>query len=359
MQRRNLPAQLRADGAAAAGDQHGLAPVKGHGLGILHLNGIPEQQILNPEVTQGALGRGLFLRTGGIIVHLHGTAGILIAFIELLLALHRQIRQGNDNFPDLHPFQQVGSAVILRIDRHTIDRLPHLLRVGIYKAHRLIPGAGIAEEFIRKSSAHITGAHDGHLHLIQLAEGVALNILIGISIAIGVQQLVAIAGQQRHQQDGHSHDQMHTDAQIDGKPYPPQEHQQHVGHEVRDHNGQISLYVGVAPNVAVYAKDDAPGHNRDHQGQHTGQIDLPVEYNGVQPQYLHQIGHIIHANDDGNIYQHQLHFSSAKLHDKSIPLLFQRSFSPPVLYSRFYSHRLTRANMVLMGKNAPMPRLGH
>ena len=34
------------------------------------------------------------------------------------------------------------------------------------------------------------------------------------------------------------------------------------------------------------------------------------------------------ANDDGNIYQHQLHFSSAKLHDRSIPLLFQRSFSP-------------------------------
>ena len=65
----DLPAQLRADRPAAAGDQHGLPLVKRSGLGILHLDGVAEQQILDAEVPQLALlGGRVVLRSGGVVV---------------------------------------------------------------------------------------------------------------------------------------------------------------------------------------------------------------------------------------------------------------------------------------------------
>ena len=42
-----------------------------------------------------------------------------------------------------------------------------------------------------------------------------------------------------------------------------------------------------------------------------GRCDLAVEHDGAELQELHQVGHIVYANDDGYIHQHQLYFSSA------------------------------------------------
>ena len=85
----NLAAQLGADGSAAAGDQHGLPGIKRLGLGVLHLNDIPEQKILNTEITQSAPGCGFFLRTGGVVIQFYSAAGISVTLVYLLLALHR------------------------------------------------------------------------------------------------------------------------------------------------------------------------------------------------------------------------------------------------------------------------------
>ena len=114
------------------------------------------------------------------------------------------------------------------IDGHAVDRLPHLFRVSVDKAHRHIPGAGIAEELIRQGRAHIARPYDGHLYLIDLAQGVALNGFIGVFIAVCIQKLIAVPAQQRHQQDGHGHDCVHADAQIHREPDPAHQHQYQV-----------------------------------------------------------------------------------------------------------------------------------
>ena len=104
---------------------------------------------------------------------------------------------------------------------------------------------------------------------------------------------------------------MDTYTQIDRKVNTADQHQDQIGNEIRHHYGQISLNIGIPPNISVYAESNAPGHDHKNQCQHTGQIDLAVEYDRPEPQDPHQIGQIIYANDDGQIHQHQLYFSSA------------------------------------------------
>ena len=121
---------------------------------------------------------------------------------------------------------------------------------------------------------------------------------------------------------------MSADAQIHRKAEAPDQHQNKIGNKIRNHYGQVGLDVGISPNISIYAEGKAAAHDHDHQRQQTGQIDLAVEHDGVELQEFHQIGHIVYANDDGYIHQHQLYFSFAKFHDRSIPLSCQRSFSP-------------------------------
>ena len=307
----DLPAQLRADRAAAAGDQHSLPLVKRSGLGILHLDGVAEQQILDAEVPQLALlGGRVVLRSGGVVVNLHGAAGIAIALIQLLLALHRQIRQGNNDLPHFHLFQKIHGAVALGIDGHAVHRLADLLGVGVYEAHRHIPRPRIAEKLVCQRSAHIAGAHNGYLHLIQLVQGVPLQRIVGVLVAVRIEELVAVAGQQRHQQNSHSHDHVHADAQIHRKAEAPDQHQNKIGNKIRNHDGQVGLDVGIAPDVTIHAESDTPRHDRPHQRQQAGQVNLAVEHDRAELQELHQVGHIVYANDDGYIHQHQLYFSS-------------------------------------------------
>ena len=86
---------------------------------------------------------------------------------------------------------------------------------------------------------------------------------------------------------------MYANAQIHRKPHPTDEHKNQIGYKIRNHNGQISLNIGVAPNISVHTAEDSPGHQHNHQGRQTGEVQLPVEDDGMQAQNADQRSHII------------------------------------------------------------------
>ena len=97
---------------------------------------------------------------------------------------------------------------------------------------------------------------NGELNLTRLAALVIMLVtldgLIRVFAAVGVEELIAVPGQQCHQQNSHGHDHVHANAQIHRKPHPTDEHQNQIGYKIRNHNGQISLDIGVAPNISVH-----------------------------------------------------------------------------------------------------------
>ena len=161
---RQLSAQLRADGTAAAGDQNDLVPVIGVGLIVEDRNRFAKQQLLNVKVPEIPLfSCGLH---HGIVVDLDLIARLGIGGEEDAFFLVRQIGDGEHHLLHLMLLQCFHSGLIFQQHRNAMDRTPGLLGVDVDEAPGDVGGGSVCQQLLRQRNADTARADDGNFYLV-------------------------------------------------------------------------------------------------------------------------------------------------------------------------------------------------
>ena len=158
----DLAGQLRADGAAAAGDHDLLAPVPGHGLLAQELADGTVQQVLDGKIVDLAAAAVVGAEHRKI-VGLDVEAHALVEIIELVAALLGHVRKGEHHALHLVLPQPAVQISLSGEHRHAVDLPADLVPVDIHEADRFVDGLRVAGELIRQHGAYAAGAHYGDL----------------------------------------------------------------------------------------------------------------------------------------------------------------------------------------------------
>ena len=157
----DLAAQLRADGSAAAGKQHGLPPVIGLGILAEDLRSLTEQQFLRVKVPQASL--AVDRLGGGIVIGFQLAAGLLVVGIEFLFPLGGSPGNGKDDFLDIVVPKGFGIGLLLGKHRHAVDAAADLIPVDIHKESGGIGRVRIAGQVRCQTCPHPARADDGNV----------------------------------------------------------------------------------------------------------------------------------------------------------------------------------------------------
>ena len=275
---RKLPAELRADGATAAGDEDHLALVIGIGPLIGHHQGLPEEELLGIEFTE------VTLRTcridSGEVIDLQLVAGFLVIVIQLLLPIHVNGVDGEDDFLYAVLVQLLHGSLALRIHGETANLTTDLLLVYINKALRHVGGLTVVQELVREGHTHAAGADNCHFNFLDLLLILRLyprkemqnpceeSALQGFLIAALIGVAVKHTNHQRPQQIQAAE----TKHPCKGN-FLRQKHQlRQAVHPEADgvctHQTNVALNAAVSPDLSVdisqksYQKDTDKGQNR-------------------------------------------------------------------------------------------------
>ena len=160
----DLAAQLAADRAAAARDEHRLPAVIRGGALIGELHRLAEEQLLNVKLAQAALSVFYRLRQR-IVVHLELAARLLVLVVELLFALRPHLGQREHDLLHRKAHQALLRRLALREDGNAVDRAADLLLIHIDKAAWPVRGARVVGQLLREHHAHAARADDGNVDL--------------------------------------------------------------------------------------------------------------------------------------------------------------------------------------------------
>ena len=277
-----LPAQLRADGPAAAGDENHLATVIRLCFFIHDHPRLAEQKLLNVEVAHGALAaRRLH---GRIIIHLDFAAGLAVALIEGLLL--RRVRGGNGE-NNLLDFQraQTHKHVFVILEHGNAMNLPaHLFAADVHKAPRQIRCGRVVEQFLRQAHADPPRADDGHLDPLGIIVPVPVmagenpeneqqqpahaGFLVAALVGIAVDHADCQRAQQVQRADGQC---AHEDNLVGLAQHPPGHAEKAEGNEVRHQQPDVALYAAIAPDLPVNTADNAAPEHTDQRQRRLNQ----------------------------------------------------------------------------------------
>lgn len=161
----DLPAQLRADGASAAGDQHGLAHEELPDAAVVQLDRLAAQQVLDLHLPHaGSQGRALPAQLGdGVLQNMQAAVGGGALAQNLGLSLRRQVGDGQDQLRDRRILQKLAQTVNGSPDGNAVDPLADLVRRVIQQAIGEITSSGIAHQLPQQRHPQRARADDGRM----------------------------------------------------------------------------------------------------------------------------------------------------------------------------------------------------
>ena len=127
----NLPAQLAADGAAAAGDQHHLAGEKFGNRLRIQLHRSSAQQVLNGHVLHLGQAHLTVYQLVQSRQHPHPAGGFLAQLQNLRLGLGRGGGNGKDNLGNPIPLHRLENVIPAAYNGHTVEKFSLFGRVVV------------------------------------------------------------------------------------------------------------------------------------------------------------------------------------------------------------------------------------
>ena len=254
----DLAAQLGADGAAGAADQHHLVrqaaadavPIQGHRVAA--------QQVLQgyrAQLVDRDLAGHQFLDLG------HGAEGFARRLAQAHQALHLPRRgaghrqQDQVDAEDLDQLRDGGAGAA---DRHPVDHAPLTPRLVVGEGHRDIAGLAIAQKVAHQHLPRPAGADDQHPLAVAEVQAPVLEPAIEEPRPRQQQYLKdQVQERQGARHEGHAVE----DEQQEQQQGRPRRHRLADAHQVGEG--------GEAPHAAVEAEGPEAGpHHQHHQRQH-------------------------------------------------------------------------------------------
>ena len=254
-----LPAELGADGAAAARDENDLVPIIRAGLFVGNMDRLAEEQILHVELAQMALLSGGL--HDGVVIYLDLISGGGIAGVEVSLFLLAQVLNGENDFLHLKAAELLDGVLVLHHDGDAVDFAPGLFWVAIDKAARGIGRVRVSEELFGEVHAHAPGADDGDLDFLDGVDVDVHHVLTGKNAQQKAQKMppgrilgAILKGISVDHPDGKRAEQIHAgDAQQarKGEPGDMRRHRQQKFDG--EHGKKRSTVCNKQPDVALNA----------------------------------------------------------------------------------------------------------
>ncbi len=287
----DLPAKLRADGAAAAGDQDALAAQqRSHGRGV-GLHRVAAQQVLDPHIAQLVDAD----RAIQNLVHAGDDAcphARLVADAHDVADFHpRRGRHGDDHLARLVLLDHLRDGMAVAQHRHTVDAHVVLAQIVIQEAHWIQPQVRVALQLPHNHRAGVPRAHDQH-GLRRVIVVSTVGGLAGSRARRYAHEEARPRGrgerqQQEDQGDGAGQRRMALRAWQELDRHQADRAGQHRGSRDRTDQQQHLLHRRVAPVAGVDAgpPEDQRRNHQDHPGEQEETGPMRAQLQLLQPQH--------------------------------------------------------------------------
>ena len=289
----DLTAQLRADGAAAACHQHGLAADKISDPGIIQMYRLAAQQVFDLHLADGRRIAAAALLIDGryrVAQHMDAAPGSGAQLQDLPPPLRRQVLDGHDHVCHRRIGQDLADLADRAQYRNPVDALAALFGRIINDTVRREAAVDVVVQFAEQGGACGAAAYDGGVGLPCLVDTGDPTAVDAVDKAVGQhdQQRQRRTGQRAADPDG-AHPQQQVDGGVQGKAKPHAAQQR-----------QILPALSVAPQGVVGAQrqlEDQHAHGQKADVHHQ------IEKANVPGGQLREEYGKIAAEDHGHIHQ--------------------------------------------------------
>ena len=255
----DLPAQLRADGAAAARHQHRFAGEVAGDLLHVQRHLVAGQKVRRVQLPESPLLGCTAAHQLGVAEQLHGTVGAYAQVDHMAQLAALQGGDGNDDAVDAVALAQLRDLLQRALDRHAVDGLVELGGVIVHGQHRAaILLVGLAH--VDGPGPGLARAHDHH-GAVGVAAGHAAQALAQRVVQKQPPCQTAAAHQQQDEHRRHAvgRVEQHT---VDA---PPVDHIHDAGgHRHYDRKAQQVALACVLPQHRVQPAQQEAGHIHGH-----------------------------------------------------------------------------------------------